>query len=219
MTRIVLCFLCGGLAIGWMNAAQASIDFQLFDSGSLTDMEVTVVQGDPLSLDLVATSISAETGVEAELDSFAYRIEFDTEEFWLTGNVFGPPFDSVVLADGGFNGSIPWAPPSVQIDDGADAGSPAATPGLADIYRTTASEAGVPGEGPNLLVETLDLTAPLTLGDYLISLNMLEAADRFGAFHTVDDGMDFLVHVIIPEPATLPLLGLASLAAVRRRRR
>jgi hypothetical protein len=187
-------------------SARADIDFQLVEQGTLTSTEVVVGPGALFDIDLLATMIASGPGVAAELDSFAYRIEFPSEEFSLQTNVFGAPFDNTLAGDGGFNGSIPWAPPSLQITNAADSGSALDTPLIADIYRTTASQKGVPGTGDNLLLETLGLTAPTALGDYEIVLNMLEAADAMGAFHATDSGVNFVVHVV-PEPASvLPLL-------------
>lgn len=186
---------------GLASCAFGEVEFQLVQGGTQTVTELTVNPGDPFTLDLLAQSIVAEAGVNAELDSFAYRIEFSSEEFTLTSNSFGAPFENDVPSMGGFNGSVPWAPPAIDITNGADSGSPLSTPTIADLYRTTASEAGVPGFRPNLIVETLGLLAPVSLGDYLIGLNVAEAADTFGSSHTASNGTDFVLHVV-PEPGT-----------------
>ncbi len=196
-----------------VQAANGSAVFQIFETGT-TNTATTVAPGGLVSLDVVAVKVNAESGVEGDLDSFTYRLNFPNQDFVLTGNTFGAPFDNA-LAPAGFNGSVPWSVPTA-ITHAADAGSPLATPLIPDLYRTTASTAGVPGVGPNLLLETLTVTAPMTAGDYAISLEMLEAADRMGAFHSVDNGVAFTVTV--PEPTTLALILAGSLGILRRRR-
>jgi hypothetical protein len=208
---IILCALC------ITPVGSAEILFGLSDHASPGTIEITVDPGQSFEMDLIALAIDAEPGVADELDSFAYRLAFPVQTFWLESNVFGAPFDNAVVDDGGFNASIPWAPPMVQITNGADFGSALPTPAIADLYRTSASEAGEPAFDDNLLIETVGLVAPMDPGDYLVTLNMLEAADAMGAFHSTSAGNGFMVHVV-PEPAA-GLLVLASLAWFRRPRR
>jgi subtilisin family serine protease len=178
---------------------------------------VLVGPGEGFTLDVVVTDLSNEGGVEANLDSFAYRVVFPNQSLTLSQSGFASPFDDA-RAPGGFNGSIPPGDVSVAITNPADAGSPFATPLVPDLYRTTATVSGTPPAGSNILVDRLKLVAPLSDGIYPIQLSVLEAADATGAFHTVSVGPSFLLQV--PEPdGLLPwLVGLAFLALTRRPR-
>jgi hypothetical protein len=95
---------------------QAQVNFQVRQNGS-TATAATVTPGATLALDVVATSISTEAGVQANLDSFTYRVVFPNPLFTLQTSVFAAPFDNA-LAPAGFNGSIPWTPPAVLINPG-----------------------------------------------------------------------------------------------------
>ena len=193
-----------------------SIDFQIVLSGTTNVTSTVVGPGSTVMLDLLAVQITAEAGVQANLDSFTYRTVFPNELFTLTGNSFDALFDNDQVPMG-FNGSIPWftgAP--ILIDNGADAGSPANTPIVADLYRTTATEAGVPAMGPNVVLETLSVEVPMAAGVYPVDLMMLEAADVTGAFHSTTNGDSFVITV--PEPTTLALLGLGALCLRGRRK-
>jgi hypothetical protein len=188
------------LAFGAMQLlpCKATVNFQIYESGSLVTTAATVAPGGTLTLDVVAVSVAAEGGIApiaANLDSFTYRIIFPNTSFTLQNNVFAAPFDNDIVALGGFNGSIPWAPPSVPID--LLAYPP--TPLDADLYRTTATTTGVPVAGPNAVIETLTLEVPVAAGIYAISLNVLEAADSLGALHNGNgNGSDFIVTVTGP---------------------
>jgi hypothetical protein len=163
--------------------------------------------------------ITAEDFTQANLDSFTYRLVFPNQNFTLTGNSFAAPFDNT-QSPAGFNGSIPWyTGTNISITNGVDAGSPGATPAVADLYRTTASETGTPATGTSVLLETINLLAPMAMGDYPVGLNVIEAADTLGEFHTPLGDPRLQVNVVpIPSAILLQLPGLAGLALLRRRR-
>lgn len=188
---IILLAVCGVMAQA--GPARAGVQFQIreAETGNTT---AAVAPGDMIHLEITAVQIADGAGVMAELDSFTYRITLPNEAFILEQNEFAEPFHNVP-APAGFNGSIPWATAAMPIGHGADAGSPHATPSAADLYRTTASIDGTPGVGPDLVLERLTLTAPAAAGNYLIALNMIEAADRKGAFHEIDNGTPFVLEV------------------------
>ena len=122
------------------------------------------------------TRLNGEPGVQANLDSFTYRLVFpDTNHVHEFSSILAP-FDDTG-APAGFNGSIPLGGTNFTITNGADLGSPFDTPLVADLYRTTASVAGTPATGSEVTVERLKLAAPLAPGDYPIQVQVLEAAD------------------------------------------
>ena len=123
-----------------------------------------------------------------------------------------------MLVPAGFNGSVPWTGLPLLITNSVDTGSPGATGLVADLYRTTASTGGTPAIGNSVLVETLDFLAPLGLGNYPISLTILEAADNMGEFHTASVKSDFNVNVVpLPPAFALMALGSGILVFLRRR--
>jgi hypothetical protein len=186
---IILAFLLAG-----NNLAFGSMTFDLFEAGTF-NKTVTVPPGANIALGVVASNMTAEGSAAGELDAFSYRIVFSNEQFILNSNVFGAPFDNT-SAPLGFNGSIPWTTGSaVPITNRADAGSPGANLLAADIYRTTASETGMPASH-DVVVETLEISVPQTPGVYPISLEIIEAVDRLGEFHTADVGAAFNVNVL-----------------------
>ena len=207
---LILMFVLVGV-----NQAFGAVTFSLFKSGT-SDTSVAVSAGGDFMMAVVADNMTAEGSALAELDAFTYRINFPNEAFTLVSNNFGPPFDNA-QAPTGFNGSIPWADGSpIPILNGVDVGSPGATPFIADLYRTTASEAGTPAKG-SVVIETLELLAPLSLGNYMISMDIIEAVDTMGEFHTAEFSMDFNVNVV-PLPSTVGLLAMGLLALVYFRR-
>jgi len=174
-------------------SCEAQVSFQIFESGT-TDALVGRNPGELLTLDVVAKSITPN------LDSFTYRISFPNEEFTLTANAFAAPFDNTP-APAGFNGSIPWAVLPVLITHNADAGSPGATPFVADVYRTTATTTGIPVTGQNVVLETLTVRIPSPAAlpaVYSISLNVLEAADSTGFLLPTTSGTDLVLTVVRP---------------------
>lgn len=183
-----------GFLITSPNLTLGSMTFDLLEAGT-SNKTVTVLPGGSIALGVVASNMTAEVSAAAELDAFTYRIVFSNEEFSLVSNVFGTPFDNT-CAPTGFNGSIPWASgAAVPITNWADAGSPKANILVADLYRTTASEAGKPATN-DTVVETLGLVAPQTPGVYTINLQIIEAVDKLGVFHTVSVGSAFNVNVV-----------------------
>lgn len=212
--------LSGGILIlmfvlACTNQAFGAVTFSLFKSGT-SDTSVTVSAGRDFMMDVVADNMTAEGFALAELDAFTYRINFPNQEFTLVSNNFGHPFDNAQVP-AGFNGSVPWADgASVPILNGVDAGSPGATALIADLYRTTASKAGTPAKG-SVVIETLELLAPLSLGNYIISMDIIEAVDAMGEFHTAELSMDFNVNVVpLPSAACLLAMGLSALVYFRR---
>jgi hypothetical protein len=213
------------LGVMLLSTGHAQVDFQLYQSAtSLTS--AAVAPGGLLSLDVVALSIAGSALTQANLDSFTYRITFENmdhsanQAFMLGGNSFVSPFDNA-LSPAGFNGSVPWwSGTDLTITLNADFGSPGATPLIADLYRTTATQTGTPVVGPNAILETLSVLAPATPDLYFIRLDVLEAADVNGSFHMTSNGADFAV-TVVPEPtATLWVaIGLTVLAVYRRRKR
>ncbi len=206
----VMVALISGMA--FPGSSKGVVMIELHQSGTSAGSAL-VAPGAMLSLDVVATSITAEAGVLGELDAFTYRISFPNEEFTLINNAFSAPFDNT-QAPSGYNGSIPWGGP-LSIGNNADAGSPGATPLAADLYRTTATETGTPVSGPEVVLETLTLTVPNPPANtlpvnYSVSVNLLEAVDAFGAFHMTENGPDFLV-TVVPEPESVALLAAAAL--------
>jgi subtilisin family serine protease len=192
---------------------EASTVIQLFETGT-TNTALSVSPGGAFNINVIATNVQPETDVLGSLDSLTYRILFPNENFTLTSNAFAAPFDNT-LAPTGFNGSVPWTGLPVLITNTADAGSPLATPGVPDLYRTTATTTGVGGIG-DVLVETLGLEAPAAPGNYALTLLTLEAADEFGAFHTTTDGVPFSVTVVpLPPALGLFLAGLFALIRLR----
>jgi hypothetical protein len=203
------------LVLAGANTAFGAMTFSLFESGT-SDMSVTVSAGGNFMIDVLADNMTIEGYALNELDAFTYRINFPNEAFSLVSNKFSAPFDNALVPTG-FNGSIPWADGSpVSILNGSDAGSPGATSFIADLYRTTASEAGIPAKG-RVVVETLELLAPLSLGNYMISMDILEAVDAMGEFHTTEFTMDFNVNVVpVPSAAGLLAMGVFALVYFRR---
>ncbi|MHC4799479.1 MAG: VPLPA-CTERM sorting domain-containing protein [Planctomycetota bacterium] len=186
--------IVGFLIVG-INTASGSISFSIFSSGT-TDGSFTVSPGGIFSIDVVAMDIMAEGFTRAELDAFTYRVNFPNQNFTLVGNAFTSPFDNT-QAPFGFNGSIPWyTGSSIPITNGADAGSPGATPFAADLYRTTATQLGTPVTGSFAVLETTNLLAPTNIKE------------------------SFNVNVV-PIPSSILLLSgaMAALAIFRRRRR
>lgn len=207
-----------GLLLTISNPAFGSTLFAIYESGT-TNSNISVGPGGSFSVYVIAETINAEELTQANLDSFTYRIGFPNQDFFLTGNIFTSPFDNN-LVPMSFNGSVPWwtGGPPLQITNSVDAGSPGATGLLADLYRTTASTAGIPATGNSVLVETLDLLAPIGLGNYSISLNILEAADNMGEFHTASVKSDFNVNVVpLPPAFAFMALGSGILVFLRRR--
>lgn len=204
-----------GLLLTISNPAFGSTLFAIYESGT-TNSNVSVGPGGSFSVDVIAETINAEGSTNANLDSFTYRIGFPNQDFILTSNIFAAPFDNM-LAPGGFNGSVPWVGLPLPIDNGVDTGSPGATGLVADLYRTTASTTGVPATG-NSVLETLYLLAPIGLGNYPISLTILEAADNMGEFHTASVKSDFNVNVV-PLPPAFGFMALGSGILIFLRRR
>nr|WP_319396911.1 hypothetical protein [uncultured Desulfobacter sp.] len=203
------------LVLAGANPAFGAMTFSLFESGT-SDTSVTVSAGGNFMIDVLADNMTIEGYALNELDAFTYRINFPNEAFTLVSNKFADPFDNALVPTG-FNGSTPWADgSSVPILNGSDAGSPGATPFIADLYRTTASKAGIPAKG-SVVVETLELLAPLSLGNYMISMDILEAVDAMGEFHTVEFSTDFKVNVVpVPSAAGLLAMGVFALVYFRR---
>jgi len=170
----------------------ATITFQLREQGS-GSLHTTVAPGGVVNLEVGAVGIGAEGDISANLDSFTYRIVFPNQLFTLQNNAFQSPFDNAQVP-AGFNGSIPWSGLPVLINNAADAGSPGATPLVADIYRTTATTTGTPITAP-AGIERLTIQAPVVPGVYNISLNVLEAADSNGSLHTTENGPNFVITV------------------------
>lgn len=195
-------------------AAGATVVFGLVVSGT-SDVAALANPGDTITLDVVADS-TAEAGIAGEIDSFTYRIVFPNEDFSVLSAAFAAPFDNAV-PPGGSNGSIPSGGYPLAITNAVDAGSPGATAGVADLYRTTATETGTPVAGTAVL-ETLALTVPLSPGFYALVLLPLEAADGLGELHTLDPQATFSLQVV-PESTTALLLalGLGALGCRRRR--
>jgi hypothetical protein len=179
-------------------SGKATVSFQIRESGT-SATTATVAPGGALTLDVVAVTISAEAGILPNLDSFTYRIIFPNTSFMLQNNVFAAPFDNAE-APAGFNGSIPWSGLPLPIDLVADGASPGATALVPDLYRTTATTAGVPVVGPDAVLETLTLQVPLPPGNYPISLSVLEAADNTGALHATENGTDFVLTIETVDP-------------------
>src|SRR5262245_47620149 len=142
-----------GLAVAFIAIqvlpCKATVNFQIRENGTAA-LTATVAPGGVLTLNVVFVTSAPEAGILDNLDSFTYRINFPNELFNLQNNAFAAPFDNTE-APAGFNGSRPWSGLPVPINFLADAGSPGATPLAADLYRTTASTAGVPvaGGAPN----------------------------------------------------------------------
>lgn len=181
--------------------AAATGTFTLVLAGT-TDGTVTVPPGAGFALEVLVTDLAGEPGVQPNLDSFTYRVIFPAQGplHVLDSSYFLPPFDGAA-PPAGFNGGVPLGDVSVPIDTAADAGTPFATPIVRDLYRTTASVAGIPAAGSSFVVELLELVAPAVSGAYAIDLSVLEAADPVGAFHGTATGAPFVVTV--PEPHAL----------------
>ena len=205
--------------LGLAESARAYSAFALVLNGSSLST-VQVGPGDSFALDVVVMGLAEEAGVKGNLDSFTYRVVFPNEDHVLDSSSFLSPFNGTP-PPGGFNGSIPLGDVSVDITHSADAGSPYATPLVSDIYRTTASNAGVPAAGSGFVVEKLVLRAPAAAGIYSIDMSVVEAADNTGAFHTVSAGPAFTLEV--PEPSAIlqwssGLVALMILQSLRGRR-
>ncbi len=205
--------------LGLAESARAHSAFALVLNGSSLST-VQVGPGDSFALDVVVMGLAEEAGVKGNLDSFTYRVVFPNEDHVLDSSSFLSPFNGTP-PPGGFNGSIPLGDVSVDITRSADAGSPYATPLVSDIYRTTASNAGVPAAGSGFVVEKLVLRAPAAAGIYSIDMSVVEAADNTGAFHTVSAGPAFMLAV--PEPSTIlqwssGLIAMMILQSLRGRR-
>ena len=214
----VLLVSCVAL-LGLAESARAHSAFALVLNGSSLST-VQVGPGDSFALDVVVMGLAEEAGVKGNLDSFTYRVVFPNEDHVLDSSSFLSPFNGTP-PPGGFNGSIPLGDVSVDITRSADAGSPYATPLVSDIYRTTASNAGVPAAGSGFVVEKLVLRAPAAAGIYSIDMSVVEAADNTGAFHTVSAGPAFMLAV--PESSTIlqwssGLVGMMILQSLRGRR-
>jgi hypothetical protein len=176
-------------------SCEAQADFQVFQSGT-AEASAQRNPGDLLTLDIVATSIASN------LDSFTYRIIFPNQLFTLLANTFSAPFDNT-LAPSGFNGSVPWSPLPIAVADNADAGSPAASPFVPDLYRTTATTTGIGVTGQDVVLETLTLRIPSPSPErlpatYPVSLNILEAADSIGLLVSTTSGTNFILTVTRP---------------------
>jgi hypothetical protein len=183
-----LVFVISGLML---LPCRAQVSFQIYEHLTLSTA-ASRSPGALLTLDIVAKSIAPN------LDSFTYRIAFPNQQFTLTANLYAAPFDNT-LAPGGFNGSVPWSPLPAPITYNADAGSPGATPFVADIYRTTATTTGIGVTGLNVVLETFTLQIPspsVVPVTYPISLNVLEAADSNGTLLPTTSGTDFLLTVV-----------------------
>jgi hypothetical protein len=199
-------------------AARASSTFALVLTNS-SQSTVQVGPGDVFALNVVVTGLAAEASVKGNLDSFTYRVVFQNEDHVLDSSSFLSPFNGTP-PPGGFNGSIPLGDVSVAITDSADLGSPYSTPLVPDIYRTTASNTGVPAVGSGFTVEKLVLRAPTEPGIYAIDMLVVEAADNTGAFHTVSTGPSFTLEV--PEATAMMqwssgLVAVMILQSLRRR--
>lgn len=215
----LVAFIVAGFVISSSGSAFGAVTFGLFESGT-SNNSLSVLPGGSFSMDVVALGITTEGFTQPNLDSFTYRVIFPNENFTLTDNLFASPFDNTQVPTG-FNGSKPWyTGTSIPITNGADAGSPGTTLSESDLYRTTASTTGTPATGTMVLLETIGLLAPTAIGDYIISLNVLEAADTLGEFHTPLGDPSLNVSVV-PIPSTLGLLlpGFAGLVLLRQRGR
>lgn len=205
------------------NAVFASISFDLVETGTGNSSKI-VTPGEAFDLDVIALSVNAETSTKNELDAFTYRIVFENEEFTLASTEFYGPYNNA-KAPFGYNGSIPWLEPGdppLLIENDVDFGSPGYTSTIADLYRTTASDMGIPvpwtsGDAP-INVEHDGYLAPLTPGDYTIGLEIIEAVDTMGSSHGVDfEGSFDLTVVPIPSSLTLFSLGVAFMGFLKRR--
>ena len=209
------------LVLSWAflgsGSARATGMFGVALAGSPGVTNATVAPGASVDLEVLVEGLAAEPGVDANVDSFTYRIVFPNQQFTLLSNAFAAGFDNT-LVPAGFNGSIPFTGLPLLITNSVDAGSPGATPTIPDLYRTTATPGGVPLSGPDVVLEMFGVKSPVSPGSYPIAVHGIELADAKGDLHTTTDSSPFLLEVV-PEPGTLALVGLgfASLLLFPRR--